>query len=478
MTGQGAVACGHSVTAAAAVEILEEGGNAFDAVIAAQFAACVVEPVLTSLGGGGFLLADHPGQPSRVFDFFVQTPTTRPGTEDALHPIEADFGPATQTFHVGPASVATPGTVAGMFTIHRALASLPMSRLVEPAVRAASTGVIVNDFQGYIFDVVRPIYESVPPYTEAHSGHRLTQPELAESLESLAREGEGLFYRGELGARLVAHCANEGGHLTMDDLSAYRVIERQPLTLDHRGYRVLTNPLPSAGGVLIGHSLDALTGGHTAPADMVQAMAATNDARESLLDGTPQVSRGTTHISVADRAGNVAAMTLSNGEGSGCVIPGTGIMLNNMLGEEDINPGGIGQWQTDVRLGSMMAPTLILGEAHRYALGSGGSNRIRSALLQVIVHLLDHQLEPATAVAAPRLHLEEHLLSLEPGFDPETITRLEGMPLEVHPWTDQNLFFGGVHLVASHDDGRFDAVGDTRRGGVGRLAGVGQHPDP
>lgn len=468
----GAVACGHPLTAAAAVEILQEGGNAFDAVVAAQFVACVVEPVLTSLGGGGFLLAATTDTPPTVYDFFAQSPIARRSSSEepaALYPIEADFGATTQTFHIGPGSMATPGTVAGMFAVHRQLCSLPMARLMEPAIKAARAGVLMNDFQGYIFDIVRPIYRETD-WAEARTGTLLCQPQLADSLEALARDGERLFYQGELGARLLKLCRDQGGHLTEADLKNYQVIKRSPLSINYRDHRIFTNPLPSAGGVLIGHALNQLDAVTCDPLAILKAMESANIERPRLLDHSDQVSRGTTHISVIDAAGNIAAMTLSNGEGSGCAIPGTGIMMNNMLGEEDINPRGIGRWLPDRRLGSMMAPTLVVAEQTRYALGSGGSNRIRSAILQVVCALLDRQLSPSQAVDAPRLHLEQRFLSLEPGFDPATVSALQNQVDAMQQWQATNLFFGGVHLVAGYADGSFEAAGDHRRGGEGRLA--------
>ncbi|MCZ6457767.1 MAG: gamma-glutamyltransferase, partial [Gammaproteobacteria bacterium] len=143
----GAIACGHPQTAAAAEEILLDGGNAFDAIIAAQLMACVTEPVLASLGGGGFLLAQAQGTAPRIYDFFPQTPLRRAADQE-LYPIEANFGTATQTFHIGLGSAAVPGSVAGIFAVHEALATLPLARLVEPAVNAARNGIIINDFQG------------------------------------------------------------------------------------------------------------------------------------------------------------------------------------------------------------------------------------------------------------------------------------------------------------------------------------------
>ena len=467
--GSGAVACGHPATADAAIQILEAGGNAFDAAIGAQFAACVAEPVLASLAGGGFLLARPSAGQARLLDFFTQTPRAHLGSPDACYAIEADFGTATQTFHIGAGTIAAPGSVAGMFEAHRAFARLPMTELVLPAVRLAREGLEVNDFQGGIFDIVRPIYESVPEYAGVRTGTHFRQPALADSLESLAREGPALFYQGEIGARLVRLCRERGGHLDRKDLTAYEVVGRSPLAFDYRDTRILTNPPPSAGGVLIRHTLAALDGVDADPVAIAEALAATLAARSALLDGSDQVSRGTTHISVVDGDGNAAAMTLSNGEGSGCVIPGTGIMTNNMLGEEDINPEGIGRWRPNRRLGSMMAPTLAVGRGWQAALGSGGSNRIRSAIAQVLVALLGDRCTPEEAVVRPRLHVETDLLSLEPGLDPDWFRRRSSLPEAIQRWDAPSLFFGGTHLVRHFDDGRLEAAGDPRRGGVGRV---------
>lgn len=470
MGTSGAVACGHPLTAGAAAQILEAGGNAFDAAIAAQFTACVVEPVLTSLAGGGFLLARPAGGNATVLDFFAHTPRQRLGSADALRAVDADFGTATQTFHIGPGAIATPGTVAGMFATQARFARLPMRELLEPAIRAARDGVVINDFQGGIFDIVRPIYrEGI--YAEARAGARLEQPALADSLAGLAAEGSELFYRGEIGQRLADLCRDGGGHLSREDLARYQVVERLPLLTRCRGAELYTNPPPSAGGVLIRHTLEALEDTACTPGQVAQALANTLRARSQLLSNADQVTRGTTHISVVDGDGNVAAMTLSNGEGSGCVIPGTGIMTNNMLGEEDINPNGIDNWQADHRLGSMMAPSLVLGPGYEAALGSGGSNRIRSAIVQVLTSLLHHGASPIEAVQAPRLHVEEDLLSLEPGLEAERFRSLPGLPAERQQWKTQSLFFGGVHLVRHHADGRLEAVGDPRRGGVGLTVG-------
>jgi gamma-glutamyltranspeptidase/glutathione hydrolase len=497
-----AIACGHEVTAGAAREVLEEGGNAFDAAVAAACAACVAEPVLSSLAGGGYLLAGKAGAPPVVYDFFVDTPLVRHGCADIdLYPIDADFGTVTQEFHIGMGAVATPGIPAGLFAVQRDLCRLPMTRLVAPAVEAARDGVAVAPLQAYIFRVVGPVYVATPGARAIYgqdrdslpgAGGHFRQPELAAALERFAAEGPELFYSGEFGQRLVEACRAGGGQLTLEDLHRYRVLRRPPLTVEYRGARISTNPPPSRGGILIAFALALLS--ETSPGSRerwLQALAAamhlTNQARaesdEPLLDAgllaryrrelraRPGCNRGTTHISVVDAEGNVAAVSLSNGEGCGHVLPGTGIMLNNMLGEEDLNPGGFQAWEPGTRMASMMAPTLLESANGHAVLGTGGSNRIRSAILQVLTNLVDFGMTPEEAVAAPRIHVEGDLLSIEGGFPAAEAAALAACGLRADCWPERNLFFGGVHVVAQGEEGLF-AAGDPRRGGVGIRVGV------
>ena len=501
-----AVACGHDVTAGAACQALADGGNAFDGVVAAICAACVAEPVLCSLAGGGYLLARPAGRPAVVYDFFVDTPLARRAHDEIdLHPVHADFGNVTQEFHIGMGAVATPGTVAGLFAIHRDLCELPFEQLIEPAVSAARDGVVVNDLQAYIFDVVSPIYVATPGaraiYMSAgnalpRAGVLFCQPELARTFERLGREGPGLFYRGEIAQQLIDACQRGAGQLTIDDLSNYRVERRIPMTLRYREARVTLNPPPSRGGMLIAFALALLA--NLAPTSrpawlvtLADAMRLTNMARSQcvapLLDpellaryrsellGRSGCNRGTTHISIIDGEGNVAAATLSNGEGCGHVLPGTGIMLNNMLGEQDLNPTGFQQWTPGERMASMMSPTLLDCRDTLSALGSGGSNRIRSAILQVISNLVDFGMSAQDAVCAPRIHVEDDLLSIEGGITEAESDALNATGLRAERWQDRNLFFGGVHVVQQQGP-RLTAIGDPRRGGVGLVLEEGGSP--
>lgn len=509
----GAIACGHPQTLAAAQEMLRAGGNAFDAAAAGLWTACITEPVLASPGGGGFLLAQPAGGAPRVYDFFAHTPQQPCAAADVdFRPIEVDFGTTRQEFHVGLGAAATPGMVAGLFAFQNELGRMPTREPLVPAIEAARDGVAVNELQGYICQVVAPILQATASAQSLFArgdgvmgeGDYHQPRALGDFLEALGHEGPDLFYRGEVAATIAAACAQGGGHLRRCDLADYRVVRREPLALDYRGRRLWTNPPPASGGLLVAFGL-AVLAETAAPADpegaaaalrLAEALAATREARlrepiddrvdtataervlqaetiaryrAAVADHAPAY-RGTTHISVLDAAGNAAAATVSNGEGCGWIVPDTGMMLNNMLGEADLQPRGFGRWPADTRLTSMMAPTLVA--EHRgdgmLALGSGGSNRIRSALLQVLAGRLEGGCSLAAAVERPRLHLEGERLEIEGGLRSDAIEALQQAWPEHCVWPQRNMFFGGAHAV-EHAQGLFDGAGDPRRGGIAAV---------
>ena len=501
MKQRSVVAAGHELTARAAAEILEDGGNAFDACVAGLFMTFVAEAVFASPGGGGFLMARRAGSDAvTLFDFFAETPRKRrPESEVDFFPIHADFGPAKQQFHIGVGSSATPGMVPGLFAMHEELCRLPMRRLVEPAVRAARAGFPLSAFQAYLLIVIAPILKATtgvakifaPDGRLLQAGETFSNPDLAETIEWLAEDGARLFLDGDVGEAIAAQ-QRDGGYLTHADLADYRVARRKPILWQHDGATVALNPPPAASGALIafglgyvqaladaGRALDALA--------LKETMQATNEARAShgeglaakLADGVlaknmreaarhPAAHRGTTHVSVIDRDGNAASASLSNGEGNGSIVGRFGFMLNNMLGEEDLSPEGLGKWREGVRLSSMMAPTIIVQpNGTVVALGTGGSNRIRTAILQVAVNLLDYRLSLADAVEAPRLHLErDGTLSFEPGLPDSVQSAFRALVERAHAWPERNLFFGGVHAARRFADGGVEGAGDPRRGGV------------
>ena len=493
---RGGVASGHPCVTAAACDILRIGGNAFDAAVAAGFAAAVAEPALTSLGGGGFLLARTAQGRVTLFDFFVDTPGRglQPSQlEPHFLPVTVHFPGSEQVFNAGMGSAAVPGVLRGYLHVHRRLGRLPLREVLAPAVGLARDGVAINAKQAYFLDLLVPILTLTaagralfqPGGRYLGEGDVYRNPELAAFLETLPFEGEREFYEGELARRLIFDMSESGGLLTAADLAAYRVIERKPLPVDYRGCRLLTNPPPSFGGSLIALSLRLLEArdvaklGFGSPAHLALLVAVMEEVDRRRAEGylspadlsgpglnesmerVRTASGGTTHVSVCDAEGNAASMTTSNGEGSGYCVPGTGIMLNNMMGEDDLHPEGFHVSPPGMRVASMMAPSLLLiDDRVQLVLGSGGSKRIRTAMLQVIGNVVDFAMSPRAAVEAPRLHWDGQHAQVEPGFAEAALVDLAARwPL--NRWPVQDVYFGGVHAVAPDGQG----AGDPRRGG-------------
>lgn len=500
------IAAGHALTAEAGAEAMRAGGTAMDGAVAAAFAAMVAEPVLAGLLGGGFAMVRPPGGRPRLFDMFVSTPGRRkPADEVDFRAVEADFGTVTQEFHIGAGSVAASGLARGLAEAHAAHGRLPTRDLVAPAIAAAREGVKVTPFQARLSRIVAPILSASAGARALHwsgdaprgEGALARNPDFAEVLETYAAEGPRFVQEGEIAAALMATLGG-GGHLSAGDLSGWRAAWREPLERERAGARIALNPLPALGGALVALALDLL-GREPSAADLARAFEAVARARlETGLDGDPErgaraladpallarlraaaaahapAPRGTTQISAVDAEGMAVSLTLSNGEGCGLVIPGTGIMPNNMLGEADLLPGGFEAWVPGRRMASMMAPAVMVWPDGRVAaLGSGGSNRIRSAMATAIARLADAPgpagLEAATA--GPRVHAE--IVDGRPRVDAELAGLSEAERaalLEAYPdarlWDEPSMFFGGVHAVIAAPSGAVHAAGDARRGGA------------
>lgn len=485
----GVVAAGHPLSAEAGARILREGGNAVDAAIAAALASFSLESALTGLGAGGFMIVGGPGVETMVIDFFVAAPGK--GGHDLtgeLVPVPVHFDESTtQVFNAGAASCGVPGTAAGLALALERYGSVPMSELAGPAAKLAREGAPLNRQQAYVLRILEPIYTATPEAREIYApegrvlgeGDVFRYPDLAEALERYGAEGASALCSGEVPRKVEEYIVGRGGTLSVADFDAYEPILREPVGASYRGMELLTNPPPSAGGTLISYSL-ALLGQMegNGPEEIARAMAAANAARDDEFaenlgqEGFAQRFLedrlgSTTHLAAMDSDGLCASVTCSNGTGSGMVVPGTGIHLNNMLGEEDLNPRGFHQSEPGVRISSMMSPTLILENGQvRAGLGSAGSNRIRSAVLQTTLNLLAG-VDPQTAVDAPRIHLEAGLLQAEPGVDEEALARIEAGGQQVFRWNERNLFFGGVQIVTRDPaTGTLDGAGDPRRGGA------------
>ncbi len=495
------VATGHELVSGAAAEILRAGGNAFDAVVAAGFAGAVAEQTLTSLGGGAFLLARTAGGgrgPEEIFfDFFVDTPGRGLGHEVEPHffPVTVDFGGSKQDFNIGLGSIAVPGILKGLLHVHQRLGRMDLADVLFPAITLAR-GHELNEFQAGFLHLLHPImtmtatgrrlYEPGGRYMQPHD--TLVNGDMAAFLEQLVHDRGESFYQGEIARKIDQDMREGDGLLTYEDLAGYQVIERKPLRASFRGRTLLTGPPPSLGGSLIALSLALLedmevpaswgspehllrTTGLMQEVELLREQGVcTPEALAAYLaegkipESTRRIrlfSRGTTHISIADHQGNVASMTCSNGEGSGYFAPGTGVMLNNMMGEDDLHPEGFHSAPAGQRVGSMMSPSLLLhGDEVELVIGSGGSKRIRTAMTQVLTQLIDFNREPELAVQSPRLHFDGEVLQLEPGFAAESIAALK-QALPVNVWQEQSMYFGGVHIVVPGRCG----VGDSRRGG-------------
>ena len=470
------MAAGHQLTAGAGAEILRDGGNAVDAAIAAMAMACVCEPVLASIGGGGFAMIRQADGGLSLIDFFPQTPIERrrSGT-DGMRVIHADFGTATQAFRIGPATVATPGFMPGIHALADRGASLSLDHLFAPAIAAARNGVAISRFSHFLANVVKPILTATEPAADLFGldgimrpeGSMMVNPGLADALALLADSDP---IDNPVMAAVIAG-QREGGNLTRQDLAEYDAVERSPLTVKVGQSLVHLNPYPAAGGLLVDHSLSQL---HSAdPIEMADAFLATGRARAAATDSLGRVdpvllrTQGTTHISVIDAAGNACSVTVSNGSGNGELVDGFGFMLNNILGEDDLNPSGPGSWPQATRLSSMMCPTVIeQPDGALVALGSGGSNRIRTAIAQVVARLCFDDADLAAAVEAPRLHVEGEHLDFEDLFD-EGVAEALRVRFDDHlAWPDRDLFYGGVHSVRRDTVGRLQGHGDPRRDGA------------
>ena len=519
---RGAVAAGDERTVEAGLHALDSGGNAVDAAVASALTAFVVEPGLTSPAGGGVALV-RSGADGRVraHDFFATVPGLERASGDVppMVPLPVDYGAEVQIFHVGPASVGVPGMPAGLEHLHRRYGTLPLSVLAEPALDHARTGFVVAGNLPVTMSLIAELLAQDPvvaalflPGGEVIAeGADLRLPDLGDTLELFAREGARPFYTGEVARALLAFAGEGRGRLSAADLAAYEVFEREPLRCGYRGAQVRLNPPPGAGGVLLSLALGLLQRARTSvegvdlPTGLLLAriMAAADGARDAAfftglddpefvqdllsdarlariaatLDGSqPRPPRdasagSTTQISAADEHGWVVSMTSSNGESCGWMRPGTGMLLNNFLGEEDLQgPDGTGRAAGE-RIRTMMTPT-ILEEADGTvaALGSGGANRIRSAVMQGIVHLVDRGCSPAAAVDHPRIHHEDGVCRVEmSGIVSGLDDHLEQHLGAVTRYPDLHMYFGGLHVVRLHPDGSFDGAGDPRRSGAYRC---------
>lgn len=443
-----AVAAGHPATVDAGIEILEDGGNAADAAVAASLASCVAETLMTGLLGGGHAIVLSDGE-VRTLDFFVAVPGL--GTEQRpieLEHLEVPFGIEVVHYAIGVGSCGVPGVLAGLGELWRRDGSLPWARLVEPAARLAREGVEMPAAHVACLEMLAPVMtmrEGARIYSPSgrllQTGERMQQPGLVSAFEAVSEEGAE---SPTLEAALLALIEERGGLVTRQDLDFYEPAWGEPGRIEFRSFELasrigLASPLPALA--------------------RLEGTDAVGFAR-ALANGSDR-SGDTTNISVVDGEGNAVALTTSLGLGSGDWLPGLDLHLNSMLGEADLlveNPA------PGRRMASMMAPTLAFDEEGlALAVGAAGGTRLRSALVQVIAGVLDERLSPGDAVERPRLHPVGDVVHMEPGFADQVPAALEAAGFAVRPWPSLHHYFGGVSAVS-----RSGAAGDPRRSGSAR----------
>ncbi|MBT3321687.1 MAG: gamma-glutamyltransferase [Anaerolineae bacterium] len=523
---KGVIAGGDAQTVAAGKEILEEGGNAADAAIAAVFASFIAESVMTSICGGGIaIVGDIAQDKAEVYDFFVDMPSGKTHDKMDFHEVHSDYGPAQDSLYIGRASAAVSGIVAGLSALAKDHGTMPLKKLLKPAIRMAREGVVLSPSQEYVLDFLTAIYEDTPEINQMYkkrdgtawrAGEKNAFPKLAQNLVQLAEGGERVFSVGAVAQSILQDQKEHGGLITAEDLANYQVRKLEPIRISYRDVELLFPAMPSTGGALIAFALkllesvdiakmEVLSPGHIRA--LAETMRLTNvarplwDAEASSIDARierflnekhisqyqsqlyeilrggnhpaePAYPKGpdhTTHISVVDAAGNFVGVTTTAGESAGYVVEGTGLCFNNMLGEADLHPLGFHKIAPGTRLTTMMAPTILLKDgAPQMILGSGGSSRLRSAILQAVVNVIDFKMPLEKAVHNPRIHFGAGILHLEGGISEQRAKDMEALGYEVNRWENLNMYFGGTHAVAL-ENGAWVAVGDSRRGGDGAV---------
>jgi gamma-glutamyltranspeptidase/glutathione hydrolase len=498
-----AVATTSPTAADAARETAELGGNAVDCAIAAAMCAINTQPGVCALAGSAYVTIWAPDGSPVTIDGNVAVPGAGlpAGTVPDSESVTLEYGGGVTTL-VGASSVAVPGTLKALSLAAARYGTLPWKALMTPSIRATREGfplaAACHYYLGYAGDVI---------YGRSEDGHgalhddegnllpagcRIVVPHLADTLELLADEGDRAFYSGELGRRVVDHVQDRGGLLTMDDLARYTPHVHESLTVNVDGWRIATNPLPAIGGANLAGMLLGFGTGQFRDWDDVtlRRLIATQEAtmrfRGDHLDGAVEVdesvaellelarggelisryaSGSTVHTSAVDGTGLACAITASSGYGAGEMPPGTGLWLNNCLGELELNLDGLDAGPPGRRLPSNMAPSCARSENAVLAIGSPGADRITTALHQFLINFLQRGLDLSDAVAHPRLHLmiddDTSRIAVEPGLElPDT-----GVPV-IH-YDKLSMFFGGVVAALFDEADGYDVAADPRReGGV------------
>lgn len=505
------IAAGSKISADAGATVTAQGGNAVDAALAAALVSMCTDLGVMALGASGFITIWPPAEPPTVIDAYAEVPGQglKSGpVGQSTQEIFFDYGGQIRNV-VGHGSVATPGIFAGLGLASEQYGALPWADVVAPAHNWAEQGFpLTGGAAEYLAYTHAAIFSWHPESYQAlhHSdgsclraGEIVHIPGLANSLRQIAQEGANTFYIGELGQRMVSEIQTHGGLLTTADLAAYQAIPRSPIRIRFGEWEVATNPPPAIGGacfaaMLLLHDANPFQQWSAAAVQQVATIQqAVLDYRTHHLDGTidnsAEIARllelthqgkghaqlkspSTIHISAVDSSGLACSISASAGYGSGVMVPGTGLWLNNSLGEIDLHPQGLQDFPPGTRLSSNMAPTIARrDDGAVLAIGSPGASRITTAITQVLINFVHLGMPLVDAIAHPRLHIEN--------FEGQpTIAYEAGLPLDMvsgfvtRPFPKQSMYFGGVQAALLSPEAGLVAAADPRRSGSVACSGI------
>lgn len=511
IAAHGMVATAHKLASQAGLEMLQKGGNAVDAAVAAAFAIGVVEPNNSGLGGEGILIV-YRADLKKAFAVDYRS----------MAPAKAKFKSSIpKTGHVG---VAVPGMVAGMVKALNEFGTLKLPQVMAPAIKYAEEGFVISPvLAGDISDSFEEVQKNealaailCPQGLPLEAGATLKNPDLGKSLRKISAGGADVFYRGEIADAIAADMAKHRGFITKEDLAAYRAIVREPVHGSYRGYEVISAP-PPVGGLAVVEILqmfecfdltanpplsprnvhlmaEAMKRGfadHSAyVADPefvkvpIQGLLAPDYAKKRAADIVPERmstkvvsgepvregSGSTTTLCAVDKDGNIAVLTqtISDHMGAKVAVPGTGIFLNNEM--KNFSTRGVNTVAPHKRMRGTQAPTILLKDGKPYAtLGTPGSGRIISTMAIMISNLIDHHMSIQEAIESPRFYARdtEQNVSIEARMPKATVDALKGMGYTFTPMNEYDLFFGGAQgIVIDRQRGRLIGGADPRRDGT------------
>ena len=503
-----AVATTSQLAADAAAEVADAGGNAVDCAIAAAMLSINSEPGVCALAGSAYVTVWPANADPITIDGNVAVPGKGLPKDYQISgavPVSMEYGGGIETL-VGVGSVAVPGSLAALEQASKQYGKVSWQQLLDPTIRATSIGfplsAACNYYLQYSGDVVfgrsddghAALHDANGSLLEAKS--KILVPHLSDSLSAIASEGGRIFYEGEIASRIADHVQESGGALTLEDLQSYEPITRSCLCADLGDWRIASNPPPAVGGAVLAAMLLAFRDHPASQWDdealrhLVSVQRAVLSYRKINLDLADDVARevenmleqtrsgallsqyasaSTVHTSVVDDTGLACAITASSGYGAGEMAPGTGLWLNNCLGELELNRKGLDAGPPGIRLPSNMAPGVARSGDQLLAIGSPGADRITTALHQFLINFIQIGLPLKEAVAHPRAHLEisdEGLnLAVEPGLDLPDL----GIPVTRYP--SIGMYFGGVGAALFDKRSGFEVAADPRREGGTFVSG-------